>query len=229
MPVRTLREKLGTHMSDNKPHYSQFLRTDEKTNENYDKMIQDIRSQRVWKVGLADCLPLAVANIFRVSVKIVCSRISSPVYNIQPDLVTQDGNVIILAYSAMPGKEHFDTVRRKSDTSVSCHAQKSVNTSPQLETETLQTPTKHPDVETIPHITPHKDADFQSPKKSDIKRKRKCTPELWKRNMRKRNRDAGLEYISQKDKHMSARNVKPVNSQSAFYVNLYRAVIRPSG
>ena len=43
-----------------------------------------------------------------------------------------------------------------------------------------------------------KDAKFQSPKKSDMKWKRKCTSAIWKRSVRKRNRDAGLEYISQK-------------------------------
>ena len=39
----------------------------------------------------------------------------------------------------------------------------------------LGTPTKAVS-ETSPHVTPHKDANFQSPKKSDLKRKRKCTP-----------------------------------------------------
>ena len=32
-----------------------------------------------------------------------------------------------------------------------------------------------------------KDAKFQSPKKSDVKQKRKCTPDNWKRNVRNRN------------------------------------------
>ena len=53
-----------------------------------------------------------------------------------------------------------------------------------------------------------KDARFQSPKKSNVKQKRKCTPDIWKRNVMKRNRDAGLEYISQK----SARHVNALNS-----------------
>ena len=256
--VESMRKRLGTHMSDNKTHYSQFLRVDEKGKPDYDQMINDIKSEGVWKVELADCLPLAVANLFAVPLKIFCSRISTPVYDIRPDLVIPEGSPIILAYSAMHGREHFDSVKKRSETvkdSVNYSqkentpsAQTSIetvnettgkNTTPDrespkhidtiemyslneniatgIEIDSLNTPSKCQNCDDTPHVTPHKDARFQSPKRSDLKRKRKCTPEIWKRNVRKRNRDAGLEYVSQKGKNISARQVKAVNCSKCRY------------
>ena len=257
--VDDMRERLGKHMVDNKTHYSEFLRVDERTPSNFDQMINDIQSKGVWKLELADCLPLAVANSFAVPLKIFSSRISTPVYDIKPDLVTSERTPIILAYSAIHGREHFDAVRKRSETTTVNYAERerrlpaetrvetsntplndtvSTNTAHKLQsTETMNTigsvplngntitdkqqnglgtPTKAAS-ETSPHVTPHKDANFQSPKKSDLKRKRKCTPDIWKRNVRKRNRDAGLEYISQKGKHVNARQVKAVNCSKCRY------------
>lgn len=58
-----------------------------------------------------------------------------------------------------------------------------------------------------PSITPHKDAAYQT------KRKRSET-ELWKRNVRKRNRNAGLHYISTKGKEVPKKLMTEVGCKS---------------
>ena len=203
-----------------------------------------------------------MANLFAVSLKIFSSPKSSPVYDIKPDLVTSEGSSIILAYSAIHGREHFDAVKKRSETTTAtvndsmkenapsiqtsvetmntslsgtlnantAHDQERTETVNTIENETLNgTPATNLEIDSLrtrtncascddyPHVTPHKDAKFQSPKKSGLKRKRKCTPDIWKRNVRKRNRDAGLEYISQKGKNISARQVNAVNSSKCPY------------
>ena len=60
-------------------------------------------------------------------------------------------------------------------------------------------------------VTSHKDARFQSPKRKDLKRKRKQNQDLWKRNVRKRNRQAGLPYISQRGKEVPERKMKSID------------------
>ena len=49
--VDDIRERLGKHMVDNKTHYSEFLRVDERTPSNFDQMINDIQSKGVWKLS----------------------------------------------------------------------------------------------------------------------------------------------------------------------------------
>ena len=67
------------------------------------------------------------------------------------------------------------------------------------------------------NITPHKEADYVTPKKKELFRKRKAQPEKWKRNANKKLRCAGAEYISTSGKKVPKRKVKPVDCSSCRY------------
>ena len=42
-------------------------------------------------------------------------------------------------------------------------------------------------------------------------RKRKCTPETWKKNVRKKLKLTGQQYVSQRGKNVNAKEMNPVN------------------
>ena len=60
-------------------------------------------------------------------------------------------------------------------------------------------------------VTPHKRAKYLSPEKDQSSRKRKSTPALWKRNVRKRNTNYGKEYTNEKGKDIPARCMKAID------------------
>ncbi|KAJ8319696.1 hypothetical protein KUTeg_002739 [Tegillarca granosa] len=71
------------------------------------------------------------------------------------------------------------------------------------------TPNKQGDCSHPSTITPRKQAKYKSPKQKFRSRKRKARPETWKKNIRKRLRLAGQEYISISGKLVKAKEVKP--------------------
>ena len=219
-----LRKRLADHMAEKMHHYINF--TNFKGEENdYMQMVSCLKQSGQWNTTLADCLPLAVANTFSVTIKVFSSLISTPVYDIGPDLVASTKSSIHLAYIGIPGQEHYDAITKKTlflktVSIANSSSDKSDQVNKEMDRnndENVSTPSKDEGWDTCPDVTPHKDARFSNPKNKDQKRKRKCTPEIWKRNVRKRNRDAGIEYISQTGKHIKARSMQDVNCSKCRY------------
>ena len=65
--------------------------------------------------------------------------------------------------------------------------------------------------ETQIQVTPHKRAEFNSPGKNVSSRKKKRNPNMWKRNIRKVQRNKCQEYINEKGKRITARSMKSIN------------------
>lgn len=65
--------------------------------------------------------------------------------------------------------------------------------------------------------TSEKVSNVHDPTKDIVFRKRKHTPEEWKKNKRKTLRLSGMEYISQRGKTVSARKVKPLDCTNCKY------------
>ena len=165
-----------------------------------------------WDNILGDCLPLALANLYHCPVRIYSSKITTPVYDIQPNLnvvETAPANVINLAYLAMRGSEHYNGV---ADFNVDTDTHNgNVQKDPdQLSPETQTTP-QPPTPSTSPKVTPHKRANYQSPKKKLTTRKRLRKPDTWMRNIRKEKRNSGKDYISSQGKHIPGKSPKPSN------------------
>jgi hypothetical protein len=58
---------------------------------------------------------------------------------------------------------------------------------------------------------PRKAPNFITPPKESLFRKRKVTPEIWKKNVTKKLRLTGKEYISAKGNVVQKRCLKPVD------------------
>lgn len=201
--IETFREHVAEHLAENIDHYIHFLHDDGSSvdrTERFGREVESIKEKGQWKANIADCIPLAAANVLKHKIQIFSSDVSNPVYEIKPDLVEFDQNSYIhLAYLRIKREEHYDGV----DSCVRGNVSDKGN-----DPDPMLTPAKsRPDTEDI-GITPHKEAVYVSPKTKESCRKRKSTPELWKRNVRKRNRDCGFAYVSQRGKQIQQRTMK---------------------
>jgi carbohydrate-binding DOMON domain-containing protein len=61
---------------------------------------------------LADCMPLAIANLYKQPIRIYSSMVSNSVYDIYPDLQDADNSLefIKVALFAITGQEHYEAV-----------------------------------------------------------------------------------------------------------------------
>ena len=121
------------------------------------------------------------------------------------------GNEILLAHLDVKGTEHYDAVvlknlRKESYVNAKATEGNLVNKGqantkhsikePQQNTEDSRTPQKSKRVEArLPHVTPHKAANYETPPKKNLTRKRNCDMSSWKRNIKKFKRSAGESYI----------------------------------
>ena len=106
-----------------------------------------------------------------------------------------------LALFAVPGQEHYDAVKIITDRETS---------SPTKGTTSPRTPvhgTPARKRKSFPIITPRKRANYQSPVKKQLFRKRQRRPEQWKRNLRKHQRNHGKAYVGRTGKHTEDREV----------------------
>lgn len=200
-----LRKKLCDHLSENQHtlSYIEFLPSDEHASDDekttmYTDAVNFLREEGHWSNGLADAMPLAIANVLKRTLKIYCSNRSNPVYEIQPNLLPKETTFnekdpLSLAFFQVPGFEHYDACIRVN---VGKHAEQSLplQRSPE-HTVKDQSSTSLEHSETV-HITPRKQAKYQSPEKSTKRRKRVAQPDKWKKNIRKRRCIYGLEYIN---------------------------------
>jgi hypothetical protein len=78
--------------------------------------------------------------------------------------------------------------------------------------QTPSTPVREKKKRGRPKDTPPRKApNFITPPKKSLFRKRKATPEIWKKNVRKKLRLTGKEYISAKGNVVQERCLKPVD------------------
>ena len=81
--AKDLRKKVCDHLIENEAYYSEFL----STNLNFLDEVELLRQPGVWSNELSDTLPLAVANILAVTIRIFSSDTEQPVVTILPSLI----------------------------------------------------------------------------------------------------------------------------------------------
>jgi len=203
----SLRTDIADHLRDHYDHYRVFRSTRSVPNHD-DKMeylleVDNIRNSGTWNTNLADCMPLAVANITKRPIRIYSSNTQTPVIDVAPDLQEEpctNNAPIFLACTAVRGQEHYDAVKRLDDTSSS-----------EKEPTNLQKTPQRKESSQPQLITPHKKANYRSPCKRKLFRKRTPKTSEWKRNKRKIRRNKGLSYTSSTGILTEPRKVKSVD------------------
>ena len=112
--IDLFRNDVCDHISSNKKKYLGFRTGLEKRQMiELVKDIHNLRQSGIWNNDIADCIPLAVANMFKCRIQIFSSSTLSPVYEVCPSLnesATKEMPLIPLAYLAVPGEEHYSKV-----------------------------------------------------------------------------------------------------------------------
>ena len=112
--IDLFRNDVCDHISSNKKKYLGFRTGLEKRQMiEHVKDIHNLRQSGIWNNDIADCIPLAVANMFKCRIQIFSSSTLSPVYEVCPSLnesATKEMPLIPLAYLAVPGEEHYDGI-----------------------------------------------------------------------------------------------------------------------
>ena len=226
MTAITLRDQLCFTLEQNIGEYIAFITNtghpdDEKGYVSaYLTEIDKLKHDGYWTSNVADLFPLVLANYAKCRVFIYSNNDSQPVITICPtdstEQVSQYHKDIRLAYTSIPGVlEHYDACIDElgdnmliatplakeflDNANISCSIQSQQN-------ERRQSPLKE-------KATPRKRAVFVTPEKKLVTRKRKATPEHWKKNIRKKLRLQGDEYTSANGKVIPARSIKPVNCE----------------
>jgi hypothetical protein len=200
--VAALRRKLVEHMRSEKAHYKNFVAFDKEMTEEekdikFDHLLQDLSVDGHWNMELADCMPLAIANLYKRPIRIYSSMVSNSVYDIYPDLQDADNSLefIKVALFAITGQEHYEAVCHldKVPSSPSHSEQASADgcTIPAMNSVRTPFSTKR---KRSASLTPRKRANYKTPIKKQLFRKKKRKEEDWKGNVRKFNRAHGLPY-----------------------------------
>jgi hypothetical protein len=133
-----------------------------------------------WNIQLADCLPLAVANLYKRQLRVYSSRIANSVYDIVPDLSENMPAVepIKVTLFSIFGQEYYDAVKpiEHEQNTPSCKE----STLPPQDNRTPGT-AHHRNI----IVTPRKRTQYKSPVKKQLFRKKSKHPENWTRNKRK--------------------------------------------
>ncbi|XP_062577208.1 uncharacterized protein LOC134239069 [Saccostrea cucullata] len=234
--VSELRHLLCDHMIDNAGEYTGFFSSpatlDSAEQEllwmDFSIEVDQLRRDGIWSNKAADMLPLALANFTGRHVRIFSSSSEASVLDIEPTMQrSQNTNHIYLAYVGSRGiSEHYDGCVKKTDRIQQAPMQTSEKNATVTETtanadennEGLDTPLEQSPLKTKtqrkgrPKGTPKKkSASFMTPPKKKLFRKRKATPETWKKNVRKQLKLTGQQYVSQRGKTVKARVMKSVN------------------
>lgn len=110
LTTEKLRQECFRHILTNIETYSPFLTGNQTVGD-----FTGILKKGHWKNDCMDFLPLAVANIFQHNILIFSSKEHQSVLEVLPNLKVPAAlpgckQPIILAYIAVPGREHFDSV-----------------------------------------------------------------------------------------------------------------------
>ena len=227
-----LRNLICDHISEYKHEYLGFLKDDvSESSEKFDKEVTMLRNDGHWSMQLADCMPLATANVLQQPIKVFKSTFVAPINEIEPSLVTSLNPVtsdpICLAYTCIRGHEHYDGcthIRKQHQaqshklTSISHSAEQTQpcsksNQIKQCNKKITITPEKQTNntLHLSPKITPRKMADYNTPVKKTLTRKRKAHKDDWLKIKRKRQRIEGEAYVSSRGKLVQARTLKDVD------------------
>ena len=211
-----LRGQLCRHLSKHRHNYIFFLPSrgtpEEENVTEYHEQVSKLQISGNWNCSLADCFPLALANMTKSLVRIYSSATSTPCYDVTPDMVDTEGNrIICLAHMAIRGEEHYDGTTKFGPRPelVSNIAKTSHDTLG--EAFSLQrTLSKNKNIS--PCVPPHKRAQYVSPKKKSLVRKRKQKKDNLKRSVLKERQCRGLDYVSAKGgKNPERRKIKSQN------------------
>ncbi len=220
------RSELCKHLLENEEHYKGYMANrsmDElDISEQYVEKVNQLKGEGVWNVEMSDILPLATANFLNKNITIYTSRLNNPIIHVSPDLNPREPTVldeIKLSYLAVRGFEHYDACVQ--GVILNKHTSKSGDTSTPVQAnsssyeQNANTMSKTPLKSSNPTgavITPRKGAEYVSPKKVKVTRKRTRNTEQWKKSIRKDNRNTGKAYISAANKRVIAsKSVQPAN------------------
>ncbi|WAR27356.1 LOW QUALITY PROTEIN: SLA1-like protein [Mya arenaria] len=209
-----LRKALYKHLEDNILEYMGFLinkhapESQEEFVCEYLSEIEHLKEDGYWSNRVADLLPLALTNYATCTLTLFTSKPDQPKIIIEPNLVGNvDNRNLNLAYISIPSVlEHYDACRVSSS---GCQTEMLTATKVVNEQDETHTPVKSQ--------TPKKAAKFVSPVKKHLFRKKKAMPQNWKKNVRKRLRISGEEYIATTGKMVKRKDVKECNCAKCKY------------
>ncbi|CAG2200930.1 unnamed protein product [Mytilus edulis] len=193
MNVQILRKKLVDHMSREDYHYKKFISFDHETtvegkNQKFESLLHDFSIDGHWNNGLADFMPLALANMYNRPLRIYSSMVSNSVYDIIPDLQDHEHSQEYIKVALIAIKEQ--------STIGDCSPPNNVRT-PKTNKRKRSTT-----------VTPRKRANYKSPVKKQLFRKKKKNQEVWKRNVRQFNRVHGLPYTGLTGKEQTKKKMQ---------------------
>ena len=176
--------------------------------------LENLKKDGYWSNKAADLLPLALANYVDCRVTIYTSKPDQQKIVIVPTLTQNERNKEIrLAYISIPNiLEHYDA----------CIAIPACDPGPYIASPVPSTTdiSQHANVlNTSKKViqTPSTAAKYVSPNKKRLFRKRKATPENWKKNIRKRLRLSGQEYVSTAGKVVQKKQVQECDCSKCRY------------
>lgn len=178
--------------------------------------IEKLKRDGYWTSSVADLLPLVLANYAKRNIIIYTNHEDQPVVRIKPSntesgAVADQSNSINLVYTSIPGTfEHYDACLENTQHEIftAMPLLGDVN-SKQNKQQNKETP--HKKTTPVKKGTPRKRAVFITPEKKLLTRKRKATPENWKKNIRKKLRLSGAQYTFADGKSKAAKEMKPVD------------------
>ena len=84
--VNKIRNDVCSHIDDHQEHYKPYVMKGVQTDKDFQDYLQEMKSPGVWNTDLADCLPLAIANQYKIRLRIFSSDISASVLNFEPSI-----------------------------------------------------------------------------------------------------------------------------------------------
>ena len=78
--------------------------------EHFLQELRQLQESGDWNINLADCFPMAVADMLNSTVRIYSSTVATPVYELKPRHMAGPSACFSLAYLAIRGEEHYEAV-----------------------------------------------------------------------------------------------------------------------
>lgn len=193
------RKEICQHIEKNAEEYIKYL--SHKQNEQDENLmwkhfyenLNELDVSGKWSLEIADVLPRALADFSKVPVRIYSSKPSLPILDFETENPLDTSHKIVLAYCAPPGfAEHYNACCKVTTCEQIIH---------DSDKECVTQEESH-------LMTPRKQAKYITPEKKKTSRKRKATPENWKKNIRKSLKLMGKEYFNSYGKIKRAKAVK---------------------
>ena len=182
LDTTALRQCLCEHVNANIEHYSPFLQGGSCA---LLAQIELLKKKGQWNSDLGDLVPFAIANFLQRNILIFSSEETSPITPISPTLTEVQGKDLAMGRLAVPGFEHYDALKEHN----LCKPFGSSNK----------------------RQSPRHQAKYTSPKKWETVRNRGRHEDSWKKNVRKRLRLSGKEYIDSKGNIQDSKKVLSID------------------